>query len=109
MSYTYIQETENMYDITLTVSENDVRVYTVILAPDEDIDDHCQHLVDIHINKIQTPGELADIAKIAATEYQRNRVAEYPSIVDQLDILFHGGYEAWKEQIQEVKNKYPKI
>ena len=41
-------------------------------------------------------------------EYQRQRAAEYPSIADQLDTLYHGGYDAWKEAIQQIKNKYPK-
>jgi hypothetical protein len=41
-------------------------------------------------------------------EYQRKRFAEYPSIRDQLDTIFHGGLDAWKAQIQAVKDKYPK-
>jgi len=36
------------------------------------------------------------------------REREYPSVVDQLDLLYHGGYEAWRAQIQAVKDKYPK-
>lgn len=43
-----------------------------------------------------------------AKNYQRQRAAEYPSIVDQLDTLYHGGYDAWKATIQAVKDKYPK-
>lgn len=42
------------------------------------------------------------------TEYQRQRSSEYPSIQDQLDTLYHGGYDVWKAQIEAVKNKYPK-
>lgn len=41
-------------------------------------------------------------------EYQRKRAAEYPSFADQFDLLFHGGYDAWKSAIQAVKDKYPK-
>jgi len=40
--------------------------------------------------------------------YKTQRQAEYPSIVDQLDTIFHDGLDAWKEQIQAVKDKYPK-
>lgn len=47
-------------------------------------------------------------AEYDASEYQRQRAAEYPSIADQLDTLFHGGYDAWKATIQAVKDKYPK-
>ena len=41
-------------------------------------------------------------------QYQRDRASEYPSIVDQLDTLYHGGYDAWKAEIQAVKERYPK-
>lgn len=41
-------------------------------------------------------------------QYQRDRGKAYPTIVEQLDTLYHGGYDAWKATIDEVKNKYPK-
>ena len=41
-------------------------------------------------------------------QYQRDRASEYPSIQDQLDVLYHQGYDGWKAMIDEVKNKYPK-
>ena len=41
-------------------------------------------------------------------QYQRDRASEYPSIQDQLDVLYHQGYDGWKARIDEVKNKYPK-
>lgn len=47
-------------------------------------------------------------AYVAENEYKALRAKEYPSIVDQLDTIFHDGLEAWKEQIQAVKDKYPK-
>lgn len=40
--------------------------------------------------------------------YISKRAAEYPSIADQLDTLFHEGIDGWKETIQAVKDKYPK-
>jgi hypothetical protein len=43
-----------------------------------------------------------------ALYYQRQRKAEYPSIVDQLDKLYHDGYDGWKAAIDIIKNKYPK-
>lgn len=42
------------------------------------------------------------------SEYQRLRKEEYPSIADQLDLLYHGGYDTWKLAIQQIKLKYPK-
>ena len=47
-------------------------------------------------------------AYVDAHAYIAKRAAEYPSITDQLDTLYHGGYDAWKAQIQAIKNKYPK-
>ena len=47
-------------------------------------------------------------AEVAATKYQRDRAAEYPSVVDQLDLIYHSGVDAWKAKIKETKDKYPK-
>ena len=43
-----------------------------------------------------------------AKQYQRNRAKEYPSIVNQLDDLYHNGIDGWKATIQAIKDKYPK-
>jgi len=48
-------------------------------------------------------------AYIDANAYKAKRAAEYPAIVDQLDLLYHGGMDAWKAAIQTVKDKYPKV
>lgn len=48
-------------------------------------------------------------AEYDAKEYQRNRAAEYPSYADQFDKIFHDGIDAWKAEIQAIKNKYPKV
>lgn len=47
-------------------------------------------------------------AEYDSKEYQRKRVEEYPPIEDQLDTIFHGGLTAWRNEIQRIKNKYPK-
>ena len=41
-------------------------------------------------------------------EYQRQRAAEYPSYADQFDKIFREGVDAWKADIQAIKDKYPK-
>ena len=41
-------------------------------------------------------------------KYQRDRAMAYPSIVDQLDDLYHNGIDGWKTTIKAVKDKYPK-
>jgi len=43
-------------------------------------------------------------------EYARKRAAEYPSIGDQLDMIYHNGDggATFQAAIKEVKDKYPK-
>ena len=62
---------------------------------------------DAQDNVVEYDSALID-AEIAKTEYQRQRAAEYPSFADQFDLLYHGGYDAWKAAIDAVKTKYPK-
>jgi hypothetical protein len=50
--------------------------------------------------------EAADVPP--APTYKELRAAEYPSIVDQLDKIYHTGIDGWKADIQVVKDKYPK-
>lgn len=40
--------------------------------------------------------------------YKYQRANAYPSIADQLDLMYHGGYDAWKAAIQSVKEEFPK-
>ena len=40
--------------------------------------------------------------------YKSQRRAEYPSIEDQLDDIYHNGIDAWKATIKATKDKYPK-
>ena len=37
-----------------------------------------------------------------------NRAKDYPSIVDQLDDIYHNGIDSWKATIKTTKDKYPK-
>lgn len=41
-------------------------------------------------------------------EYQRLRARAYPTWEEQMDILYHQGYDGWKTAIQAIKNQYPK-
>ena len=40
--------------------------------------------------------------------YKSQRKAEYPTIEDQLDDIYHNGIDAWKATIKTTKDKYPK-
>ena len=43
-----------------------------------------------------------------ALDYSRKREKEYPSIVDQLDDIYHNGIDGWKATIKVTKDKYTK-
>ncbi|MCS5594813.1 MAG: hypothetical protein NZ730_09765 [Porticoccaceae bacterium] len=43
-----------------------------------------------------------------SVQYQRDRIEAYPSIEDQLDDLYHNGYDGWKDTITAIKIKHPK-
>ena len=56
----------------------------------------------IHMATLRTEWE--------AKEYQRKRASEYPSIGEQLDMIYHAGQggDAFQAAIQAIKDKYPK-
>ena len=69
----------------------------------------------IKANGDTEPSDSAITAKLAELktdyanqEYQRNRAAEYPAIVDQLDDIYHNGVAGCKTTIKAIKDKYPK-
>ena len=62
---------------------------------------------DVQGNKVEINMALVN-AWVDPNTYKYQRAAEYPSIVDQLDTLYHGGIDAWKAEIKTVKDKYPK-
>ena len=43
-----------------------------------------------------------------ADQYARDRRAVYPKLEDQLDNIFHNGVDAWKADIQAIKDAHPK-
>lgn len=44
----------------------------------------------------------------ANQEYKFLRMQAYPTLQEQMDILYHQGFDAWKEIIKTIKDKYPK-
>jgi|9_EtaG_2_1085328.scaffolds.fasta_scaffold00255_17 hypothetical protein len=52
--------------------------------------------------------EAAAASDFASNGYKYVRAAEYPSIEDQLDDLYHNGLDGWRTTIQAIKNKHPK-
>ena len=71
-------------------------------------------ILENDVNKITwlngtTPISKEDIEiKINEIAYIEKRQKEYPSIVDQLDNIYHNGIDGWKATIKTTKDKYPK-
>ena len=61
-------------------------------------------------NKVTLDQSKIDAARVELSKlnYKWKRAAEYPSVVDQLDLIYHSGIDAWKAKIKETKDKYPK-
>jgi len=61
------------------------------------------------ISKADIEAKMVELqAEYDANQYQRDRKKEYPSIVDQLDDIYHNGIDGWKATIKTTKDKYPK-
>jgi len=65
--------------------------------------DYQEYLAWIAEGNVPTPADIPP-----EPTYQELRAVAYPSIPDQLDLLYHGGLIGWKEAIDVVKTKYPK-
>lgn len=74
--------------------------------------------LDYRIADIDSNGRKG-IREVTATEldarmaeymanYVNARKLAYPSIADQLDTLYHQGYDGWKAEIDAIKSLYPK-
>jgi len=61
-------------------------------------------------NKVDIVQSNVDAARVelAKLDYQWKRAAEFPSVVDQLDDIYHNGIDGWKATIKTTKDKYPK-
>jgi len=63
------------------------------------------------ISKANIKTKMAELqADYEAKQYQRNRASEYPSIGEQLDLIYHAGQggDAFQAAIKAVKDKHPK-
>ncbi len=57
----------------------------------------------------EVDAKVAELKSAWDNDYKRLRKAEYPTIADQLDKIYHDGIDSWKEEmILPVKNKFPK-
>jgi hypothetical protein len=60
-------------------------------------------------NGMPTPRREKTRSEIEAEiTYSERRAEAYPSYADQLDKIFHEGIDAWKAEIQAIKDQFPK-
>lgn len=79
-----------------------------VSVEDNDINKITWHNID-PLEKSVVLAKQADLQTAYSNNaYQRSRAVEYPSIVDQLDDLYHNGIDGWKASIKIIKDKYPK-
>ena len=75
----------------------------------EDLDQITWHAGTAEISKSDIQAKQTELkTAYDSKEYQRKRQPEYPSVVDQLDDLYHNGIDGWKAMIKVTKDKYPK-
>lgn len=105
MKYVYYND-EKILCITKTLHKNTTASYKIV----EDDFDMSSEMEDENgeVVKLENSISVQDFLAKFDSNYIASRVNEYPSIEEQLDMLYHGGYDSWRNAIQEIKNKYPK-
>jgi hypothetical protein len=48
------------------------------------------------------------VAYSAEDFYKTKRQQQYPSVEEQLDMIFHHGIDVWRSRIQNIKDNIPK-
>jgi len=72
-----------------------------LIASEEEID-------GVAYDTLEEAQAAYDALSFELRDYFKKRAVRYPSIEDQLDTIFHEGIDAWKAEIQAVKDAYPK-
>ena len=114
MQYLYFQDNGRLHVRTKTLDAELAEDYPnpIAVSDDYDITTTWDTKVDIDGNPLEgglpVKREKARSEIEADLNYSEKRVAEYPSIVDQLDKIYHDGLDGWKDEIKAIKDKYPK-
>ena len=90
----------------MTLDHNAIyKAYTNVVRIDDS-----QGAFDKDNNKVTLEQSKIDAARVelAKLDYKVKRADEFPSVVDQLDDIYHNGIDAWKVTIKKTKDKYPK-
>ena len=90
----------NDYNIEIVNSDPAI----TIIPRDQANSDYQQFIKDVAEQGIG----IVEGPDVVEPSYSELRTSEYPPITDQLDKIYHSGVTAWKTQIKEIKDKYPK-
>ena len=90
-----------MYKIT---SDNNIKKGNSHIPSDPANSDYQQFIQDV----AEQGYDIVEGPDVVQPCYADLRVPEYPPIADQLDKIYHSGVAAWKKDIKEIKDKYPK-
>jgi len=101
MRYLYFKEDGTLWVRTKSPDAELEKAYPnpIVVSLDFDL-----RVVDGDNIREKTRGEIE-----SELTYSMKRMAEYPSIQDQLDYIYHNGLTKWKNDIiKPVKDKFPK-
>ena len=90
-----------MYKIT---SDNSIKKGNSYIPLDVKNSDYQQFIQDV----VEQGYDIVEGPDVVQPSYAELRAPEYPPISDQLDKIYHSGVAAWKKDIKEIKDKYPK-
>lgn len=85
--------------------------YTIITDEGSQISRIGQASDNADVQEWVAEGNTVEIYQEPERTYAELRAAEYPSIQDQLDMIYHdavGWTSVWRQTIEAVKAKYPK-
>ena len=84
---------------------NQIFAYELDGSQDHLIPENFTAITDSQANAIR---EQENQTFLNSLTYVEKRLTEYPTFGEQFDKLYHEGYDAWKESIKTIKDKYPK-
>ena len=68
-----------------------------------------EKIIDLTAEEVAAVEARGVVVTAEYNHYTSRRKEEYPSIVDQLDDIYHNGIDGWKATIKVTKDKYPKL
>ena len=93
-----------MYDICSAILKINPTAQVSVKA--EDLERITWHAGTPEIPKADIVAMMAELkADYDSKQYQRDRKPEYGSWEDQMDMMYHG---TWEAHVQAIKDKYPK-